>query len=1033
MIINLKLLRFRHAVSTLLLAIFALSFAGVSLAQNPDKSMIMALAAEPPANQLSTSTPLLPEQLQHEIDDLHALLEGKLPQHASLPTLFEINLGDEAAVSQRLENLRLRLATIEHSQAGAADDPNVLRVERDRLRYAFLSLPAEQRNDLRERDRLQRQGQMLATEQQESAAALEATEQARDSALEAARRASAGVERALANAEARQLTYLSELAALRQSWATEDQARLARYRELLARYAVVDSGEPLKPVQADVLYLEIREDLGRLRDEADKAIQAMSAVSLIVPLDGLLNLDDAAYASHAAAVEQLHQLSGRIARETAELRIRESTRRYHHAEQLMNVLRTLQARRVALLPLLPASRRAEMTGFNAEGFERLKGEVAHVGLILRWYPVQRLHDVQSFASLLHNVFTAGRFGMELAGFIFFLVMLFVARRHSFYWLGQLRAWLSTHVHPTALMLRVDRGMQLLIAVGYELILLLAVYFLFDQVLAARHDLPELDTLRKLAYLYAAYALTLAFIHRVLLVAVSRYQVVNAALNEKILKSLRQVARLVLFFGIYIILAKALLGRGALYGIAQDAAILGMVLVGWRLMRDWRSEVTQAYLDFFPTGWLSDRVRAGQGRSYGLLIATAAFVIVAAMGLWTWLSDIAMGFEQTRKALAYIFRRQLEIQSKRQVVETEAGPLPEILADAFAEVPASENVSIDIYPELPDVLTLIHELMHGQSGALIALTGDRGAGKTSWFMTLQRRLAQTAPCSLHTLDNRILQADDVCRWLCQALGIEATTDPDALIAQILQQPAQVVLIDLGQNLMLRAVGGLNAYEMFIRIAQATVGKVLWVIAFARLPFEYLQQTHPGHDVYDRVIYLDAWSETQISDLIDARMAAVGFTADYEQLRLNAATVSTSSMNTLAQTGAIERMMDRYHRLIWDYADGNPRVALHFFRLSLDWVRGTHVRVRLFPMPASSELEDFAARSRFVLACLVQHENLTVAEAAESLCFPLTECARALQLMHHRGILSCDESGRYRVTCHWIGAVTHFLKRKKLLVV
>jgi hypothetical protein len=243
----------------------------------------------------------------------------------------------------------------------------------------------------------------------------------------------------------------------------------------------------------------------------------------------------------------------------------------------------------------------------------------------------------------------------------------------------------------------------------------------------------------------------------------------------------------------------------------------------------------------------------------------------------------------------------------------------------------------------------------------------------------------------------------------------------------------VLLDLGQNWMLRDVGGLAGYELFIRVAQASVGKVLWLIAFARWSFEYLQRTHPGRDVYDEVIQLPPWTEERISELIDNRLALAGVVADYDQLLLNGASPPTINLNDAAALQAVEKTADRYHRLIWDYSDGNPRVALHFFRLSLTWMGNNKVSVRLFPLPSMNELDTFEKRTHYLLACLVQHENLTVPEAARSLRYPLEECARALQLLQRDGFVICSEAGRYRVNSHWNRAVLRFLQRKKLLAI
>jgi hypothetical protein len=968
------------------------------------------------------------DQLRAEIAELRALVDGHLPSHVPLSALFEIDLQDETAVSRRVATLRERLAA---QDSGApdelTDEAARLRIERDRVRLQFLSLPMEGRHALGEQDRLRQEALALATEKQASAAALAASEQARDSALAAAGVATDDAQRATATEEARLLAHLSELAALRQSWARSNEVQLARARELLQRYAAVDGRVALAPSQADALYARIRNDLRSLRADADLALDALAAPSSVTPMVP-------AATAQAQAPERITMLRRQISREESELRARETEERYTAAEEIMTALRILQARRIALLPALSAPYRASVSGFTREGLNRVLSEIEHVRLIARWYPVQRLHQAHDFAAMLNNVFTAGRFGVELLALVLVLGTLLFMRRGIRDWSSRLRAWLATRVQPHSLMLRVDRLMQMFVAIAHELILVFTVYVLFDLLLQEQRGAPELAALRRLAYAYACYRLVLAFIHRVLLTAISRYRTVNLALDRKVLRSLRLVARLVLFINVYLILAQAMLGRGALYGIAQDVAFVGAFLVGWRLIGNWRSEVTQAYLKFSPAGRLAGLVRASQGRTYGLLIASAAFLFVAARGIWVWLCDVALGFEQTRKALAYLFRRQLERQSKNQAAPAAAETLPQALQAAFTEDPTAEDsLRIDHYPALDEVLAMASALREGGHGALVALAGERGAGKTSWLMALHRRAGTELPGTLHAFDTRLSGADAVCLQLCTILGCEPTTSPQRLIDVVLQQAPRMVLLDLGQNLMLRTVGGLSGYALFIHVAQATVSRVLWVVAFAYWPFEYLLRTHPDRDVYDRIIRCEPWSEQQISALIDARLEAAGFSADYDHLLLNTPSLVMARSHTPAPGQEAERIADRYHRLIWDYADGNPRIALHFFRLSLSVAGEGRVSVRLFPIPAGNALEGFELRTRFVLSCVVQHENLTDEEAAESLRFPLAECTRALQLLQQQGFLSREADLRYRVTSHWNRAVLRFLQRKRLLAV
>lgn len=1037
----------------MLLATAVLSAPAVWSTEPASKNSTSRETAAPNAQEVTLT------HLQAEIADLQALLVGQLPQNLSLPALFEIDLSDAQAVTQRILSLQERLSVevdavpatnsdaeqkssapsnkniSEQVQSAApvaqADHFVLLRRERDRLRLSFLQLPAERRIALIEQDRLKRAQESLLAEQAASAKALASTELARDNALAAATAARNEGERVLATEEARLLAQLSELAALRQQWAETNQTQLDQRRELFARYAAVSQQTPLPSAQADELYSSIRSDLKSLREGAALALNKLNSPSQLPLREEPLSLNDSRFAAHGELVARIIQLRQRIAQETAQLKVREQQERYQDANTKMTGLQTLQAQRVTLLGQLSTEKRSDATGFNAQGMARVLDEIAHVRLMASWYPLQRAHDAQSLFSLLQDVFTAGKLGIDLLKLLLLIVLSVWVRRRCRGWINRARQWLITHVQPKTLRANIDRAAITLTAVARELTLLLSIYLVFDWLYASELIIAEVAVLRKLAYAYGFYALALALIHRVFLTAISRYRAVSNELNHKILRSLRWVARWALVVTIYLIFAQALLGRGALYGIAEDVATLGGLVVAWRLIRAWRSEVTQAYLSYSPNGRLAELVHKSQNHSYGLALAAMAFVFVAARGLWTWLSDLALGFEQTRKALAYLFRRQLERKSRNQTAAFEAAPLPEELMLAFSEEPANADLSIDHFPKLHAVIEKAIALHNGGRGGLMALTGDRGAGKTTWLMALKRNLPDDMTCVYHSIEDRNYQADGVCLLICRELGIADTTDPEQIIAQLHAQRPQVVLLDLGQNLMLRTVGGLAGYDVFVHITQATVGRVLWVIAFASWPFEYLQRIHPNRDVYDQHLALPPWSDQRIGELIDARMESAGFTADYDSLLNNDALAPNPT--PLTNDEDAERIADRYHRLVWDYADGNPRLALHFFRMSLLLVGEKRVEVHLFPMPPMSALEVFATRTHYVLACLVQHENITATEAAKSLSFALSECERALYLLHERGFLTTSDDQRYRVSSHWNRAVLRFLQRKKLLVV
>lgn len=960
-------------------------------------------------------------RLDNEVADLRKVAQGQLPDHLPLPALFEIDLADPTAIAQRVTTLKARLGS---SGTVGADD---VRVERDRLRLAFLSLPAPQRNTLIEQDRLRRAAQALEEAHNAASAAQASNEKARDVALVTARDAADTAQRELATEEARLLSHRIELSALLKTWASRNQAQLERQQTLLTRYAGVDSGRALPAEAADRRYREIRDDLARLREEADDALTALNAPSEVSAPAQPLALDEPAYAAFPDKRAALLILRQELATQEADLRRQEINERYNAAEKVMEGLKLLQTRRVTLLPMLSDAVRAQVTGLSREGWARIQSELRHLELMARWYPAQRLHQLDTLPAVLHDLFAVGQVGLTALSVMLLIAGYVIALRRHAEWLQYLRGRVIASIRDRALAARINRQFQSVLSLSPELLQLTAVYVLFDRILVATAQAPEVVTLRSLAYAWAFYALALAGLYRVVLRAVQRYQRVETALNDKIHRSLQLVARFGLGITIYLILAQTLLDRGALYGIAVDLAWVGALVIAYRLIRAWRAEVTGSYLRLFPHGNLAALVRSTAERPHGLLIAVAAFGAVAARGLWSWLRDTVLGFEQTRKALAYLLRRRLERQAEEQAGDApDPARLSQELQDALTEDPVPQALAIQRFPEQSDVLKGIQQLHEGGTGALTALVGERGAGKTTWLQSLSDQIEPIMPVLLHTLEQRQIEPDALLRALSTALGMTSRNETE-LTQKLIEGPARTVLLDLGQNLILRRVGGLAGYEALIRVARATTSRVAWVLAFSRWPFEYVQRTHPGQDVYDRVIRLEGWPETDISQLIESRMKAVGYTADYGDLLLETTLSSTASLDS-----DVQRPSDRYHRIIWDYADGNPRVALHFWRYSLIPAGDKRVKVRLFASPPLSALETTALRTRFLLATLVQHENITAAEAAQALRWPLSECAATLEGLRTRGYLLVED-GRYRVTCHWNRAVVRFLQRKKLLLI
>jgi hypothetical protein len=189
------------------------------------------------------------------------------------------------------------------------------------------------------------------------------------------------------------------------------------------------------------------------------------------------------------------------------------------------------------------------------------------------------------------------------------------------------------------------------------------------------------------------------------------------------------------------------------------------------------------------------------------------------------------------------------------------------------------------------------------------------------------------------------------------------------------------------------------------------------------WEYIEYLLADQAVFGRVVVLGPWPDRLIGELIDRRMRSTGHEARFEGLL-------TAPLGPAAAELELDRVRERFNRLLWDYVDGVPRVAMHYWLWSLSARDPGTVDVKLFEAPDPDELERLEDQSRFVLHAVVIHENLLVDDAVAVLRYPRAQVVSLLEMLRARGYLK-RYGDRYRVTMRWSPAVVRYLRRKHLL--
>jgi hypothetical protein len=781
----------------------------------------------------------------------------------------------------------------------------------------------------------------------------------------------------------------------------DENARLqGERRELAERMRAAERGSP----QADAIDRELVEAITTARQQTHDATRTLYRPSEVPAVDQ--ETGDALPAG--ARAEALAAAAG--------LRWRR-VEVYGEAMQRLIELRKESARRIS------DSRRSSLLGFGREGFGQLSRELAQVRVTLELYLARRRHSIDEVPQMARDVFTIGSALTHLVLAILVIVTAVWARSRWRGWLEQLRSSLFRSLSSVRWKRRLQRllgAVQVVAPSGLFLLTLGALRW----AMGAAADTIEAQILFAPLVVFGVYRLAVdAAAASLLSVAVHFGLAVSDERRSKLLSSVRNVLRIGAAMVLILLVSRGA-GQGYLSSlVVKFAWIVILAAVIGELFR-WRREMVGTFLNLQPEGRLAAVVRQSRDRWYGVFVAPAAFIWLAGRAAATVAREFALGFEQTQKALAYVFRRQVERRAELEgYAEGDVTELPREVVEAFHEDAVERGpLVVDHFPQMRDLHQLLSSWRDtGASGSFL-LTGERGIGKTSWLNQIER---DDLPIERIVPGERFTDFAHLAARLGDLL--EVAVDPDdplySLGSALTEGPHRVVVLDMAQHLFLADVGGYGAFAGFARLVNRTCRHVFWLCSMNTYAWRHLVAVRPDAAVFRGSAHLSAWSEERIRELIRARCVASG-------ARFNFADLVVDGVEGVSTQARLIESEEGYTRLLWDYSDGNPRAALHFFLRSLNAERGDRVRVRMFRAPEVDRLEAGGFNGLFVLAAVVTHESISFDHLVEVTRLERPECFIHLDRMAELGAVVCEHE-LYRVSTTWHRAAVRLLRRRNLL--
>jgi hypothetical protein len=599
--------------------------------------------------------------------------------------------------------------------------------------------------------------------------------------------------------------------------------------------------------------------------------------------------------------------------------------------------------------------------------------------------------------------------------LFFLVWL---RRQIPGVVAKLRVYEYQYARTVKRIRQIDRLVALISHFGAISINIAAVHA-FAAAFNHNFNYIEIKVAFAIAYWVAYYRLAHKFFEVLIFRVARRRFRVDFQKRKRIAQSIFFLGRAVLGGGLILSVIHAVTNFGMLYYWSQKLFLVVLFIAGLILLNRWRPSIVAVYLDKGPDGKLADLVEKAKDKPYGFFLVCLAFLYVAGHGALVLIRDTVLSFEQSRKALAFFFRRRLERHAEElgQWVD-EIEKLPPDLVQAFTLHPLTdESLRVDRFPGLEQFEESYQRWLNYKVKGAVLIVAPLGYGKTTWLHRATK-IEGVEPLWL-SLNRVSLEPTSLCSYFRTVYEFEGD-DFRALVDAILQGPRCVIALDDVQCLVTRTIGGCERMESLMELIEATGHHVFWLCTMDSLSWKFLKTAQPRRAWFRDVIELSAWSDDEISQLIMARAAASGVVHCFEDL--------ITEENDEKTDQKIAEIGESYARLIWDSSDGCPWVALHYWLRSLAPVSDHKVRVRLFRRADLTRLEKWPKEVMFLYAAIALHNRLSANEVARVLRYSKEMCESFLNQGCEEGYLVCDEDGRYHFNVNWYRPIIRYLRQR-----
>lgn len=393
-------------------------------------------------------------------------------------------------------------------------------------------------------------------------------------------------------------------------------------------------------------------------------------------------------------------------------------------------------------------------------------------------------------------------------------------------------------------------------------------FQFARMLLATTDLREFELVLFYAQVFFVYRVFSIVLKIGLEAAFSSGSIESLQdKKDRISASANRISRLVFIQYTALHIIEDAVRKALVYNLAVTISFWVSVIILILEIRKWKTQIFESFA--FRHAWAWDRIKHLASMRLGAVLAPAMLLVIICYDVYVFVAQHLLRIDLVKRLISEVIRRRLEKVERPAAANRK--PASDYLTQFNYYLPAEDAAFVNA--QIKVTAEIIQKAEAWQKGLssddVTILVGNRGMGKTT---TLKYALSQVSGESLKVFARvpaRVHTTEAFYAWLSKTVGLEIRSIEDFRKADRSKDRRTLYFVDDIQNLFLGAIGGFDAYRLFIEIVSLPTKNSFWCFSVNSRSWAYLGGVFGPEHCYGSIHKLRPWNEVEIQKLILAR--------------------------------------------------------------------------------------------------------------------------------------------------------------------